>query len=129
MKLRTMPMSPGMARLMKGVPQGLMTKRIKLPDGSMFEWKQRFLTLAEREQARVESGEDNQMFAIRLIVDKAVEPDGVTKSFDEADVPMLRTQVPASMADDIITELVKTTFDGVQTPSSKSGSGGAEKAS
>ena len=117
-----------MSRLMKGIPQGPMLKRIALPDGSVFEWRQKFLTLAEREQARKEAGEDNQMFAIRLIVDKALEPDGTTKSFNEGDVPWMRTQMPASMADDLITEIVKTNFEGVEIPSSKSDSSGAAKA-
>ena len=102
-----------------------MTKHIKLPNGSTFTFKMSSLTLGERDSIRKASGEDTTEFALRLLIKKALNPETSEPAFSEWDLPELKSglvgdkRIPASVIDDLVTELVKTDFEEVEAPSPK----------
>ena len=113
--------SPGIARLKKSLPDPdrLMTKHVTLPNGDVFVFKMKMLTLAQRERARKGTGDDTTAFALQLLVDKALEEDGITRSFTVADIGQLKNEFDASVIDDLVVELTRTDYD-EESPDMKS---------
>ena len=81
-------------------------KTVGLPDESEFAFWMTPLTIAERQRAQKQSkSEDAIDFALQLLISKATDENG-TKLFAPGTVAEIRNDLPASVIDALILELL-----------------------
>ena len=82
-------------RLRKAANLEPIKKEIKLSDGSIFEMYVSPLTMAERDRAQRLSKDDNNSFALHLLLAKALDETGI-KLFNAGEVDVLKNEVKDS---------------------------------
>lgn len=81
-------------------------RSVKLPDGSELEFYTTPLTMAQRARATKQSKDDDPTdFALQLLAMKATDESG-QKLFAAGELAELRNDIPASVADALIIELL-----------------------
>lgn len=99
-------------RLKKAASMAATRRVIELPDGSEFEFWMSPLTLAQRNRAQKNAKSDNPTdFALQLLVDKATDEDG-RALFTVGDLPELRHDLPASVVEALLLQLIGETPEG-----------------
>ena len=79
-------------RLRKAANLEPKKKEVELSDGSIFEMYVSPLTMAERERAQRLSKDDNNNFALQLLLSKAQDENG-RKLFNVAEIDILKNEV------------------------------------
>ena len=82
-------------RLRKAANLEPIKKEIKLSDGSIFEMYVSPLTMAERDRAQRLSKDDNNSFALQLLLAKALDETG-RKLFNAGEIDVLKNEVKDS---------------------------------
>lgn len=99
-------MGSALDRLKKSVSMASTRRAVELPDGSEFEFFMTPLTLAERARAQKQAKSDDATdFALQLLVAKAVDENG-QKLFSAGEVAELRNELPASVVEDLMLQLL-----------------------
>ncbi len=81
-------------------------KTVGLPDESEFAFWMTPLTIAERQRAQKQSKSDDAIdFALQLLISKATDENG-TKLFAPGTVAEIRNDLPASVIDALLLELL-----------------------
>ena len=92
-------------RLKKASNLTPVKKTVLLSDGTEFEFWCAPLTMAEREQAMKGANDDANLFAVRLLVRKAMFEDG-RRMFSSGQIPELKNEVKASDLDLLMKALI-----------------------
>ena len=79
-------------RLRKAANLEPVKKEVELSDGSIFEMYVTPLTMAERERAQRLSKDDNNNFALQLLLTKAIDETG-RKLFNAGEIDVLKNEV------------------------------------
>ena len=82
-------------RLRKAANLEPIKKEVTLSDGSVFEMYVTPLTMAERERAQRLSKDDNNNFALQLLLTKAIDETG-RKLFNVGEIDVLKNEVKDS---------------------------------
>ena len=82
-------------RLRKAENLEPIKKEIKLSDGSIFEMYVSPLTMAERDRAQRLSKDDNNNFALQLLMTKALDETG-RRLFNSGEIDVLKNEVKDS---------------------------------
>ena len=82
-------------RLRKAANLEPIKKEVKLSDGSIFEMYVTPLTMAERDRAQRLSKDDNNSFALQLLLAKALDETG-RKLFNAGEIDVLKNEVKDS---------------------------------
>ena len=82
-------------RLRKAANLEPIKKEIKLSDGSIFEMYVSPLTMAERDRAQRLSKDDNNNFALQLLMTKALDETG-RRLFNSGEIDVLKNEVKDS---------------------------------
>ena len=81
-------------------------RSVTLPNGDVFEFLSRPVTLAQRARAQKQAGNDSATdFALQLLVMLAEDENG-QKLFDSGDIAELRNVIPASVAESLMLQLI-----------------------
>lgn len=81
-------------------------KQVELPDDSTFDFWMTPLTIAERQRAQKQSKTDDAIdFALQLLISKATDENGA-KLFAPGTVAEIRNDLPASVIDALLLELL-----------------------
>ena len=93
-------------RIKKSVSMQPQRKSVELPDGSEFEFWMTPLTLTQRARAQKQAkSEDATDFALQLLAMKATDENG-QKMFDAGDIVEMRNEIPASVAEAMMLQLL-----------------------
>jgi hypothetical protein len=94
-------------RLKAAVSMKATRKTVALPDGSEFEFFSPPITLAQRARAQKQAGNDSATdFALQLLVMIAQDENG-QKLFAPGEVAELRNELPASVVEALMLQLVQ----------------------
>jgi len=100
-------MGSALDRLKKSVSMAATRRAVELPDGTEFEFFMTPLTLAERGRAQKQAKSDDATdFALQLLVAKATDENGM-KMFSPGEVAELRNELPASVVEALMMELLQ----------------------
>jgi len=100
-------MGSALDRLKKSVSMAASRRAVELPDGSEFEFFMTPLTLAERGRAQKQAKSDDATdFALQLLVAKATDENG-QKMFSAGEVAELRNELPASVVEALMLQLLQ----------------------
>ena len=100
-------MGSALDRLKKSVSMASTRRAVELPDGSEFEFFMTPLTLAERGRAQKQAKSDDATdFALQLLVAKATDENG-QKMFSAGEVAELRNELPASVVEALMLQLLQ----------------------
>jgi len=100
-------MGSALDRLKKSVSMASTRRAVDLPDGSEFEFFMTPLTLAERGRAQKQAKSDDATdFALQLLVAKATDENG-QKMFSAGEVAELRNELPASVVEALMLQLLQ----------------------
>ena len=81
-------------------------RTVTLPNGDVFEFLSRPVTLAQRARAQKQAGNDSASdFALQLLVMLAEDENG-QKLFDAGDIAELRNALPASVVESLMLQLI-----------------------
>jgi hypothetical protein len=81
-------------------------RTVTLPNGDVFEFLSRPVTLAQRARAQKQAGNDSASdFALQLLVMLAEDENG-QKLFDAGDIAELRNALPASVVENLMLQLI-----------------------
>ena len=101
-----MQMSNALERLKKAVAMKPAPRTVTLPNGDVFEFLSRPVTLAQRARAQKLAGNDSATdFALQLLVMLAEDENG-QKLFDAGDIAELRNALPASVVESLMLQLL-----------------------
>ena len=94
--------------LTSSVDMSMREKAVELPNGKMFCFRMRPLTLGERSKAQKQQapGDDASAFALTLLVNKAYDENG-TRMFGPGDLAQLKHDIPASLAEKILLRILE----------------------
>ena len=93
-------------RLKASVSMKPTPRSVTLPNGDVFEFLSRPVTLAQRARAQKQAGNDSATdFALQLLVMLAEDENG-QKLFDSGDIAELRNVIPASVAESLMLQLI-----------------------
>ena len=93
-------------RLKASVSMKPTPRTVTLPNGDVFEFLSRPVTLAQRARAQKQAGNDSATdFALQLLVMLAEDENG-QKLFDSGDIAELRNVIPASVAESLMLQLI-----------------------
>lgn len=93
-------------RLKASVSMKPTPRTVTLPNGDVFEFLSRPVTLAQRARAQKQAGNDSATdFALQLLVMLAEDENG-QKLFDVGDIAELRNVIPASLAESLMLQLI-----------------------
>jgi hypothetical protein len=93
-------------RLKASVAMKPTPRTVTLPNGDVFEFLSRPVTLAQRARAQKLAGNDNATdFALQLLVMLAEDENG-QKLFDAGDIAELRNSLPASVVESLMLQLL-----------------------
>ena len=93
-------------RLKASVSMKPTPRTVTLPNGDVFEFLSRPVTLAQRARAQKQAGNDSATdFALQLLVMLAEDENG-QKLFDLGDIAELRNVIPASLAESLMLQLI-----------------------
>jgi hypothetical protein len=99
-------MSNALERLKASVAMKPTPRTVTLPNGDVFEFLSRPVTLAQRARAQKLAGNDNATdFALQLLVMLAEDENG-QKLFDAGDIAELRNALPASVVESLMLQLL-----------------------
>ena len=99
-------MGSALDRLKKSVSMASTRRAVELPDGTEFEFFMTPLTLAERSRAQKQAKSDDATdFALQLLVSKATDENGM-KMFSAGEVAELRNELPASVVEALMLQLL-----------------------
>ena len=99
-------MGTALDRLKKSVSMQPQRKSVELPNGDDFEFFMTPLTLAQRARAQKQAkSEDATDFALQLLAMKATDENG-QKMFDAGDIVEMRNEIPASVAEAMMLQLL-----------------------
>ena len=99
-------MGIALERIKKSVSMQSQRKSVELPDGSEFEFWMTPLTLTQRARAQKQAkSEDATDFALQLLAMKATDENG-QKMFDAGDIVEMRNEIPASVAEAMMLQLL-----------------------
>ena len=92
-------------RLKASVAMKPTPRTVTLPNGDVFEFLSRPVTLAQRARAQKQAGNDSASdFALQLLVMLAEDENG-QKLFDAGDIAELRNALPASVVESLMLQL------------------------
>ena len=91
-------MTTALERIKQAASMQPVRKVVLMPDGSEFEFWMRPITLAERARAKKEAGDDDQRFALTLLVQKARDEHGEAM-FHAGQVAEMKNDLPAAVLD------------------------------
>ena len=115
-------MGSALDRLKKSVSMSATRRAVELPDGTEFEFFMTPLTLAERSRAQKQAKSDDATdFALQLLVAKATDENGM-KMFSAGEVAELRNELPASVVEALMLQLLQEPEEEVEVdpkPSSR----------
>ena len=93
-------------RLKASVAMKPTPRTVTLPNGDVFEFLSRPVTLAQRARAQKQAGNDSASdFALQLLVMLAEDENG-QKLFDAGDIAELRNALPASVVESLMLQLI-----------------------
>jgi len=117
-------------RLKKAVSMSASRRAVELPDGTEFEFWMTPLTLAERGRAQKQAKSDDATdFALQLLVAKATDENG-QKMFSPGEVAELRNELPASVVEALMLQLLQEPEAAEEEPTDmKSAGAGVKKGS
>ena len=99
-------MATALERLKAAVAMKATRRSITLPNGDEFEFYSKPVTLAQRARAQKTAGNDNPTdFALQLLVMLAQDENG-QKLFGPGDVAELRNELPASVVEGLMLQLL-----------------------
>ena len=100
-------MATALERLKAAVAMKATRRSITLPNGDEFEFYSKPVTLAQRAKAQKTAGNDNPTdFALQLLVMLAQDENG-QKLFGPGDVAELRNELPASVVENLMLQLLQ----------------------
>jgi hypothetical protein len=100
-------MATALERLKAAVAMKATRRSITLPNGDEFEFYSKPVTLAQRARAQKTAGNDNPTdFALQLLVMLAQDENG-QKLFGPGDVAELRNELPASVVEGLMLQLLQ----------------------
>lgn len=100
-------MGTALDRLKKAVSMKPQRKAVELPDGSEFEFFSAPITLAQRTKAqKMAKTDDASDFALQLLVMMAEDENG-QRMFSPGDVAELRNELPASVVEALMLQLLQ----------------------
>jgi hypothetical protein len=100
-------MGKALDRLKLAVSMKATRKAVTLPDGSEFEFWSAPVTLAQRARAQKQAGNDDATsFALQLLVMLAQDESG-QKMFALGEVAELRNELPASVVESLMLQLLQ----------------------
>jgi hypothetical protein len=121
-------MARALDRLKAACAMKATRKAVTLPDGSEFEFFSPPITLAQRARAQRQAGTDSASdFALQLLVMVAQDENG-QKLFAPGEVAELRNELPASVVEGLMVQLVQDVEpeDAEPTDMKSAGSGAAK---
>jgi len=120
-------MGKALDRLKKSVSMKPARRAVDLPDGSEFEFWMTPLTLAERTRAQKQAKSDDATdFALQLLVTKARDENN-RPLFNVGELAELRNELPASVVEALMLQLVGEVEVEEEEVDLKSPEGGAEE--
>ncbi len=85
----------------------LKEKTVELPNGKIFSFWMRPLTLGERSKAQKQApGDDANAFALTLLINKACDEAG-TRLFAPGELAQLKNDIKASLAEKILVKILE----------------------
>ncbi len=93
--------------LISSCSMALREKSVELPNGKVFTFWIKPLTLGERTKAQKQApGDDAASFALTLLVNKALDEHG-QRLFAPGELAMLKNEIPAAVAEKILTKIIE----------------------
>jgi hypothetical protein len=94
-------------RLKASVAMKATRRSVELPNGDEFEFYSKPVTLAQRARAQKQAGNDNATdFALQLLVMMAEDENGA-KLFSAGEIAELRNELPASVVEALMLQLLQ----------------------
>ena len=94
-------------RLKASVAMKATRRSVELPNGDEFEFYSKPVTLAQRARAQKQAGNDNATdFALQLLVMMAEDENG-SKLFSAGEIAELRNELPASVVEALMLQLLQ----------------------
>ena len=114
-------------RLKASVVMKATRRSVELPNGDEFEFYSKPVTLAQRARAQKQAGNDNATdFALQLLVMMAEDENG-SKLFSAGEIAELRNELPASVVEALMLQLLQDADPEEEAADPKSSSSSSKK--